>query len=50
MDYADRKKAAAAFAKKWQGRGYEKDETRADWDDWMNRLAKLGRRNGGLDG
>ena len=35
MDYADRKKAAAAFAKKWQGRGYEKGETALFWTDFL---------------
>lgn len=35
MDYADRKKAAAAFAEKWQGRGYEKGETALFWTDFL---------------
>lgn len=35
---------------RWSDREVGEEEVRADWDDWMNRLAKLGRRNGGLDG
>lgn len=34
---------------RWSDREVGEDEIRVDWDDWMNRLAKLGRRNGGLD-
>ena len=35
MDYTKRKKAAAEFAKKWSGRGYEKGETGLFWTDFL---------------
>ena len=35
MDYAQRKRAAADFAKRWEGRGYEKGETALFWTDFL---------------
>lgn len=41
MDYEDRKKAAAEFAKKWSGRGYEKGETALFWTDFLRDIAGM---------
>lgn len=41
MDYADRKRAAAAFAKRWEGRGYEKGETASFWTDFLQEVAGI---------
>lgn len=35
MNYADRKKTAAEFASRWEGRGYEKGETASFWTDFL---------------
>lgn len=41
MDYTDRKRAAAAFAKRWEGRGYEKGETASFWNDFLQEVAGI---------
>lgn len=35
MDYSDRKKAAAAFAADWRGRGYEKGDAQVFWTELL---------------
>lgn len=35
LNYADRKKTAAEFASRWEGRGYEKGETASFWTDFL---------------